>query len=86
MEFFSPPDDDNGKDKDLGKMRETVVTLEPYTANIGDDSKAILFVKNVPLNWSFDIIFEEFTKFGKVKEIRNRLGERNKFFETWIIF
>ena len=53
---------------------------------MGENSKSILFVKNVPLNWSFDIIFEKFNKYGEVKEIRNGLGERNKSFETWISF
>ena len=45
-----------------------------------------LHVKPVPLYWSFDIIYDEFSKFGTIKEIRNRIEEKFKFFETWIIF
>ena len=78
-------EDDLGKKLDSGKDLKLAVTLEPYVTDV-DESKYILFVKNVPLDWSFDIIHREFTKFGVVREIRNRLGERNKFFETWISF
>ena len=78
-------DEDIGKALDSGKDIQLAVTLEPYEIDV-DDSKHILFVKNVPLDWSFDIVHKEFLKFGVVREIRNRLGWRNKFFETWISF
>ena len=67
------------------------MTLYPYavdnlenTAEIARSS--ILHVKPLPLNWSFSDVYEEFSKFGLVKEIRNRLGKNHAFFETWIIF
>ena len=81
--------DDSGSLKELSKNSSTssVVTLEPYSlTNMKDNSKSVLYVKKVPLNWSFDIIYEEFSKYGKIKEIRNRLGENHRFFETFIIY
>ena len=38
------------------------------------------------MDWSFDIIYEEFSRFGNIKEIRNRLGNNYQYFESWIIF
>ena len=40
----------------------------------------------IPLDWSFDVIYEEFSRFGNIKEIRNRLGNNYQYFESWIIF
>ena len=51
-----------------------------------ENSKFILHLKPVPLSWSFDVIYGEFSKFGIIKEIRNRIEEKFQFFETWIIF
>ena len=68
----------------------SIVTLEPYrTGSLDKNSgldKFILHVENVPLSWSFDIIYEKFSKFGVVKELRNRLGKNYECFETWVIF
>ena len=61
------------------------VVLEPYSPD-KVNTKTILFVKKTPLTWSFDIVYEKFAKFGEIKELRNRLGSKNSFFETWVKF
>ena len=84
--------DDPGKEKDLGNnSNSSLVTLEPYSVDKEDKSSEnlkspILYVEPIPLDWSFDIIYGEFSKFGPIKEIRNRLCENHKFFETWVIY
>ena len=65
--------------------------MEPYDFNRGEFSSgitnsSILYVEHIPLSWSFDVIYEEFFKFGIIREIRNKLGEKNESFNTWIIF
>ena len=63
------------------------MTLEPYNIEANNNSNLfILHVNPVPLSWSFDIIYDEFSKFGVIKEIRNRTEEKFRFFETWIIY
>ena len=58
------------------------MTLEPF---IGIDSK-IVCVKPVPLDWNFDIINQEFSRYGTINVIQNRLGYNNAYFEYWISF
>ena len=84
--------DDNGTGKDLVKVSKSCIkTLIPFISSESDEcveaaNSPILHVRPIPLQWSFDLIAEEFGKFGKIKEIRNRLDKSYKFFETWIIF
>ena len=78
--------DDLGKNKDLGNnSKSSLVTLEPYAINkeaknSGILKSPILYVEPLPLDWSFDFIYGEFSKFGPIKEIRNRLGKNHEFF------
>ena len=62
------------------------VTLEPFTVPSEIPKSPILYVEALPLNWSFDDVHVEFSRFGSIKEIRNRLARNFKSFETWIIF
>ena len=79
--------DDSGMEKDMEKViRTSIVTLEAFTTerrgNIPQTIESpILHVESLPLNWSFDVICEEFSKYGVIKEIRNRLDKNYKFFE-----
>ena len=78
--------------KDIGiAVESNILTLEPYEGKQGNSksnmlNSSILLVKHIPLSWSFDIIYAEFSKFGSVIEIRNQLGEKYESFNTWIIF
>ena len=80
--------DDLGRIKDLdSNSKSSLITLQPFSVDEEDKSfenlkSPILYVERLPLDWSFDIIYEEFSKFGPVKEIRNRLCKNHKFFET----
>ena len=82
--------DDPCKNKDLANnSKPSFVTLEAYSIDSEDSGipkSSILYVEPMPLDWSFDIIHGEFSKFGPIMEIRNRLGKNHKFFETWIIY
>ena len=80
-----PVDDQPAPPLDLAldTPKSSVVTMEPYEELF---KSVILLVKPVPLDWSFDELNKEFSKYGSIKEIRNRLGEGNKFFENWIFF
>ena len=69
--------DDSGAEKDVDSILESsIVTMEPYKINQEILNSSILHVKHIPLNWSFDVIYGELSKFGTVKEIRNKLGEK----------
>ena len=67
------PFSDSAPDKDTGNIKKSsVVTLDPYavdnletTAQIAKSN--ILHVEPLPLNWSFNDVYEEFSKFGLVK-------------------
>ena len=84
--------DDPGTKKEMANVNKSkVVTLKPFLSDVIEDStdlikSNILNVKPVPLSWSYDIIYDEFAKFGTVKEIRSRLGKDYQHFETWIVF
>ena len=71
-------------------LATSVVTLEPYVTEVSKKEKfvtsPILYVKGLPFDWSFDIIFEEFGKFGLIKEIGKKLDDKFQGFETWIMF
>ena len=71
-------------------LKPSLVTLEPYEGAEKMDKavskSSILHAMPVPLYWSYDIIFEKFTEFGPVREIRSKLGEKYQYFECWIIF
>ena len=74
-----------------GSNKTSIATLEPFSGDKLEGSlhtanSPILHVETLPLNWSFDVIYEKFSKYGGIKEIRNRLGKNYKFFETWIIY
>ena len=70
-----PKVDDSAPDKDIGSiLKSSVVTLDPYAVDNLDTTaetavSSILHVKSLPLNWSFSDVYEEFSKFGLVKEI-----------------
>ena len=84
--------DDSGMAKDLANDAESsIITMEPFVHNELNEREEhsdspILHVRPIPLNWSFDVISDEFSKFGKIEEIRNRLEKNYRSFETWIIF
>ena len=87
MEALGFLDDDTGEIKNT----PTVVTLEPFEAgNLKTPSSVpkspILHVLPVPLHWSFDVIYDKFSEFGKIREIRSTLGHQFKYFEIWVIF
>ena len=72
-------------------IESSIATLEPFLRDKLEGSlhtakTPIFYVETLPLNWSFDVIYEKFSKYGGIKEIRNRLGASYKFFETWIIY
>ena len=68
----------------------SIFTLEPYAPSakekLNSAASSILHAKPIPLDWSFDVIYEEFSRFGNIKEIRNRLGNNYQYFEFWILF
>ena len=80
-----PVDDQPAPSLDLAldTTKSSVVTMEPYEELI---KTVVLLVKPVPLDWSFYDLHKEFSKFGSIKEIKNRLGEGNKYFENWIFY
>ena len=81
--------DDSGLNKDkISSVNSSITTLEPFETNIKENIaiSSIIHAKPIPLDWSFDIIYAEFSRFGVVKEIRNRLGHNYHFFDTWIFF
>ena len=85
------PVDDSGAHHDLANGDDSSnFTLEPYAPSakgkLNSATSSILHAKPIPLDWSFDIIYEEFSRFGNIKEIRNRLGNNYQYFESWIIF
>ena len=85
------PVDDSGEHHDLANGDDSsIFTLEPYAPSakgkLNSATSSILHAKPIPLDWSFDIIYEEFSRFGNIKEIRNRLGNNYQYFESWIIF
>ena len=85
------PVDDSGAHHDLANGDDSsIFTLEPYAPSakgkLNSATSSILHAKPIPLDWSFDIIYEEFSRFGNIKEIRNRLGNNYQYFESWIIF
>ena len=85
------PVDDSGAHHDLANGDgSSILTLEPYALSakekLNSAASSILHAKPIPLDWSFDIIYEEFSRFGNIKEIRNRLGNNYQYFEPWIIF
>ena len=85
------PVDDSGAHHDLTNGDDSsIFTLEPYAPSakgkLNSATSSILHAKPIPLDWSFDIIYEEFSRFGNIKEIRNRLGNNYQYFESWIIF
>ena len=85
------PVDDSGEHHDLANGDDSsIFTLEPYAPSakgkLNSATSSILHAKPIPLDWSFDIIYEEFSRFGNIKEIKNRLGNNYQYFESWIIF
>ena len=84
------PVDDSGAHHDLANGDDSsIFTLEPYAPSAKgklNSATSILHAKPIPLDWSFDIIYEEFSRFGNIKEIRNRLGNNYQYFDSWIIF
>ena len=85
------PVDDSGAHHDLANGDDSsIFTLEPYAPSakgkLNSATSSILHAKPIPLDWSFDIIYEEFSRFGNIKEIRNRLGNNYQYFESWVIF
>ena len=85
------PVDDSGVHHDLANGDDSsIFTLEPYAPSakgkLNSATSSILHAKPIPLDWSFDVIYEEFSRFGNIKEIRNRLGNNYQYFESWIIF
>ena len=85
------PVDDYGAHHDLANGDDSsIFTLEPYAPSakgkLNSATSSILHAKPIPLDWSFDIVYEEFSRFGNIKEIRNRLGNNYQYFESWIIF
>ena len=85
------PVDDSGAHHDLANGDDSpIFTLEPYAPSakgkLNSATSSILHAKPIPLDWSFDIIYEEFSRFGNIREIRNRLGNNYQYFESWIIF
>ena len=84
------PVDDSGVHHDLANGDDSsIFTLEPYAPSAKgklNSATSILHAKPIPLDWSFDVIYEEFSRFGNIKEIRNRLGNNYQYFESWIIF
>ena len=85
------PVDDSGAHHDLANGDDSsIFTLEPFAPSakgkLNSATSSILHAKPIPLDWSFDIIYEEFSRFGNIKEIRNRLGNNYQYFESWIIF
>ena len=67
----------------------TVVTYEPYLPALQKGSIAlpqnILFLRYVPLKWSFEKMYEIYCVLGKIEKISLRLQE-GKFWEVWISF
>ena len=92
METFDISVDDSGMDKDkVDTANSSVVTLEPFEINKRDSStniaiSSILHARPIPLDWSFDVICGQFSSFGTITEIRNKLGNNYQFFESWIFF
>ena len=85
------PVDDSGAHHYLANGDDSsIFTLEPYAPSakekLNSAASSILHAKSIPLDWSFDVIYEEFSRFGNIKEIRNRLGNNYQYFESWIIF
>ena len=85
------PVDNSGAHHDLANGDDSsIFTLEPYAPSakgkLNSATSSVLHAKPIPLDWSFDIIYEEFSRFGNIKEIRNRLGNNYQYFESWIIF
>ena len=85
------PVDDSGAHHDLANGDDSsIFTLEPYAPSakgkLNSATSSILHAKPIPLDWSFDVIYEEFSRFGNIKEIRNRLGINYQYFESWVIF
>ena len=85
------PVDDSGAHHDLANGDDSsIFTLEPYAPSakgkLNSATSSVLHAKPIPLDWSFDVIYEEFSRFGNIKEIRNRLGNNYQYFESWIIF
>ena len=85
------PVDDSGAHHDLANGDgSSILTLEPYALSakekLNSAASSILHAKPIPLDWSFDVIYEEFSRFGNIKEIRIRLGNNYQYFESWIIF
>ena len=84
--------DDNGMKKDLGNGSDSsIFTVVPFTTNeivnMDEMTKSpILHVESIPLNWSFDITYEKFSKFGEIKDIRSRLADNYQSFEIWLNF
>ena len=90
--FVTPFLVDCGLNRNVGNASKSVIsTLKPYEGidkhkNPKAIDSTILHAKPVPLDWSFDIIYKEFSNYGPIKESRSRLGEKYKYFEIWIIF
>ena len=85
------PVDDSGAHHDLENGDgSSILTLEPYALSakekLNSAASSILHAKPILLDWSFDVIYEEFSRFGNIKEIRIRLGNNYQYFESWIIF
>ena len=78
--------DNPNLNKDKANANSCVVTLEPFTVSSELPKAPILYIESLPLSWSFYDVHEEFSRFGRVKEIRNRLCRNFRSFETWIIF
>ena len=91
VEKVNPPVNDSGLDKVTGNNDlKSCATLKPYVSptNVREHGlvSSILFVEFLPLTFSYDLIYKEFSSFGCIKEIRNRLSTNAQFWETWIIF
>ena len=78
------PVDDSGAHHDLANGDgSSILTLELYALSakekLNSAASSVLYAKPISLDWSFDVIYEEFSRFGNVKEIRNRLGNNYQY-------
>ena len=90
VEKVNPLVTDFGSEKDDGNIDlKTCATLKPFIPPILEEQflvSSIVFVEALPLSFSYDIIHKEFSTFGPIKEIRNRLSYQAQFWEMWIVF
>ena len=77
-------------DDDLGsnKGKSVIATMEPYSSPPmtvkGDE--LILFLDGLPLDMNFDLIHQNFSVYGCVREIRLGLTASYKQFQFWVVY